>query len=63
VSKNPRIHIAKGYAIVSPGGKIQVDTCGPTKAYAEQYLSTFDEAKGNKVMQVSVVVTMPADHQ
>jgi hypothetical protein len=56
--KNTRIHIAKGYAIVSPLGKIQVDTCGPTKAYPLSLLSEWDHTKGNKIMRVSVVVEM-----
>jgi len=54
--KNHRIHIAKGYAIVSPGGKIQVDTVGSTKAHCQQYFCVHDEAKGNRIMRISIVV-------
>jgi len=31
MTNNPRIHIAKAYAIVSPAGKIQVDTVSTTR--------------------------------
>lgn len=59
-TKNPRIHVAKGYAIVSPNGKIQVDTCGPTKAHPLSMFMDWDRAKGCKIMRVSVSVEMPA---
>jgi hypothetical protein len=59
MTKNPRIHIAKGYAIVSPGGKIQLETVGPTKAHPLSMMMDWDRAKGCKIMRVEVVVHMP----
>lgn len=56
--KNPRIHTSRGYAIVTKRGRVAVDTICRTKEEVKFFMSEYNENKGDKIMRVSVVVTI-----
>lgn len=58
MAKNPKIHLAKAWAVVSKRGKIAVDTCSKDRRNAEEYFTEWNEQAGDKIRRVTVVVEM-----
>jgi hypothetical protein len=59
MAKNPKIKLARAWAVVEKNGRIQVETCSRTKSDASMMLTMHDEETGCKVRRVTIVCQMP----
>jgi hypothetical protein len=55
MATKPKTTIArKAWAIVTPKGRVQLDTVSGSRREAKMYLSHYDEEMGNRVLPVTV---------